>query len=59
MLENKYSVLIGDNVIANDMSLQNAIIFIKGLFEEYYNDKNLSITIKKINYEVASRVEEG
>lgn len=59
MLENKYSVLIGDNVIANDMSLQNAIIFVKSLFEEYYNDTNLSITIKRINDNVNSYVEEG
>lgn len=58
MLENKYSVLIGDNIIANDMSLQNAIIFVKSLFGEYYNDTNLSITIKRINYEVELNVEE-
>ena len=59
MLENKYSVLIGDNVIANDMSLQNAIIFVKSLFGEYYYDTNLSITIKRINDNVNSYVEEG
>jgi hypothetical protein len=42
-----YSVKIDDTVIAKGMSLGNAVIFVKALFEEWYNEPSLSITIVK------------
>ena len=46
MMEIKYNVLIGKRVVAKDMTLENAVIFLKGLFNEYYNDSMLSVTIE-------------
>ena len=46
MIETKYNVLIGKQVIAKDMTLDNAVIFLKGLFNEYYNDTMLAVTIE-------------
>ncbi len=46
MMEVRYNVLIGKRVVAKDMTLENAVIFLKGLFNEYYNDSMLSVTIE-------------
>ena len=46
MMEIKYNVLIGKRIVAKDMTLENAVIFLKGLFNEYYNDSMLSVTIE-------------
>ena len=53
MIEIKYNVLIGKQIVAKDMTLDNAVIFLKGLFNEYYNDPMLAVTI-----EVAKNEEE-
>ena len=46
MVEIKYNVLIGKQVVAKDMTLENAVIFLKGLFNEYFNDPLLAVTIE-------------
>jgi hypothetical protein len=46
MTEIKYNVLIGKRIVAKDMTLENAVIFLKGLFNEYYNDPMLAVTIE-------------
>ena len=46
MMEVRYNVLIGKRIVAKDMTLENAVIFLKGLFNEYYNDSMLSVTIE-------------
>ena len=46
MIEVKYNVLIGKRIVAKDMTLENAVIFLKGLFNEYYNDSMLAVTIE-------------
>lgn len=42
-----YSVMIGDLVVAKGMSLGNALILVKALFKEWYEEKELSILIAK------------
>jgi len=42
-----YSVKIDDLVIAKGMSLGNALILVKALFQEWYEEKDLSISIAK------------
>ena len=42
-----YSVKIDDTVMARGMSLGNAVIFVKALFEEWYKEPSISITIVK------------
>ena len=46
MMEVRYNVLIGKRIVAKDMTLENAVIFLKGLFNEYYNDPMLAVTIE-------------
>lgn len=42
-----YSVKIDDVIIARGMSLGNAVIFVKALFEEWYEEPSMSVTIVK------------
>lgn len=51
MIETKYNVLIGKQIVASGMTLENAVIFLKGLFNEYYNDTMLAVTIEVANKE--------
>ena len=37
-----------NNLIASNLSLTNACLLIKAMFNEYYNDLNMSLTIKRI-----------
>lgn len=45
MIQNYYSVLEGDIVLAEHMSLDHALLFIKALFEHYYNERDCSYII--------------
>lgn len=54
MMEVKYNVLIGKRIVAKDMTLENAVIFLKGLFNEYFNDPMLSVTIEVSKENLAS-----
>lgn len=47
MNNNHYLVMIDNVVIAKGMSLGNALILVKALFQEYYMDNDLSILIAK------------
>ena len=47
MIENKYKVLIDNTVVARDMDIRTATILVKALFEEYYNDYAMAVTIKQ------------
>jgi hypothetical protein len=46
-MDSDYSVKIDDVVIAKEMSLENAVILVKALFEEWFMKSSLSITIVK------------
>lgn len=35
------------NIIAKDLNLDNAMIFVKALFNEYFNEDDISYTIKR------------
>lgn len=58
MMEVKYNVLIGKRIVAKDMTLENAVIFLKGLFNEYFNDPMLSVTIEVSKENLTSEVED-
>lgn len=47
MYENKYKVLINNDVVAQDMDIRTATILVRALFEEYYNDYSMVISIKQ------------
>ena len=42
-----YHVLLGSLIIAEGMSMEHALIFVKALCQEYYNEPNLKISIER------------
>lgn len=48
MNDKKYEVLIGKEVIATRMDIKTATILIRALFEEYYNEYPLTISVREI-----------
>lgn len=48
MEEELYEVLDGNTVLGSKMNLVNAVILLKGYFEEYYNEPRLAVTIQKM-----------
>mgnify|MGYP003289161874 CR=1 FL=1 len=47
MCEKKYMVLINNGVVAKDMDIRTATVLIRALFEEYYNDHTMTVSIKE------------
>ena len=47
MEEKKYKVLINSKVVAKDMDIRTATVLVRALFEEYYNDYTMTISIKQ------------
>ena len=48
MEERKYEIILDSEVIATDMNLNTATILIKALFEHYYADVDMSLTVRKL-----------
>lgn len=47
MYEKKYMVLINNGVVASNMDIRTATVLAKALFEEYYNDHTMTVSIKE------------
>lgn len=47
-----------NNLIASNLSLTNACLLIKAIFNEYYNDLNMSLTIKRMSSWEENNVEQ-
>ena len=45
MVENRYKVFVNGHLTAENMPLEDAMIYVKGLFTEYYNDVLLEVKI--------------
>ena len=45
MNENKYYLKVDNRTVAECVSLEHALIFIKSIFENYYNDHDIVIAI--------------
>ena len=48
MSDKKYNVLIENEIIASNMDINNALIFIKALFDHYYEEHSMVISIKEM-----------
>ena len=57
MIDEYYSIYIGKDKVADHMPLTYALILIKAIYSEFYNEKNLKVTIQKENYEVVNSEE--
>lgn len=51
MPEERYNVLIGKQIQAENMTLDNALIFTKALFQNFWADPDIEITINKLKYQ--------
>ena len=51
MEEIKYFVEVDGNRVAGDMSLKDATIFVRALFEEYWNDKKMLVSIRRMDWD--------
>ncbi len=40
-----YSVMIENTVVAKEMSIEHALIFVKAIYIEFYNEKNLKVSL--------------
>ena len=49
MSENKYYVTIDNHTIAENMTLEHALILVKAIFETYYNDHSLVVAIAEMD----------
>jgi len=49
MTETRYKVLLDGVVVAQDMDIKTATLLVKALFEEYYNDHHLTVSVKEMD----------
>ena len=42
-----YSVMIENTVVAKGMSIEHAVLFVKAIFDEYYNEKTMKVSLVK------------
>lgn len=52
MVEERYEILIDECNIATIVGLNDTLIFIKGLFNEYYNDNHMVISVRRAREKV-------
>ena len=52
MYNEYYSIYVENNKVAEYMPLTYALILIKAVYAEFYNEKNLKVIIQKENQEV-------
>ena len=45
MIEKKYKVYVNGHLTANNMPLEDAMIYVKAIFETYYNDNSIKVMI--------------
>ena len=49
MNEHRYKILINDTVVAENMDMEIVTILIKALFENYYNEHSMIVSIKEMD----------
>ena len=54
-----YSIYSGDNIVASELTLQNALIFIEALFNAYKAPTNLGLVLVRAVKEEPEVVEEN
>ena len=51
MTERRYKVLIDNMVVAENMDLKTATVLVKALFDEYYNDYKMLVSVQTMDVE--------
>lgn len=49
MNEHRYKILINDTIVAENMDMETVTILIKALFENYYNEHSMIVSIKEMD----------
>lgn len=47
MANNMYRIRVDGNVVADNMELEYAMVLVKGLFVEFFNDNKMIVSIEK------------
>lgn len=42
-----YSIMIDNIVVAKGMSIEHAVLFVRAIYNEYYNEKNMKVSLVK------------
>ena len=58
MNENKYYLKVDNRIVAECVPLEYALIFIKSIFENYYNDHEIVISITEMEQNEVYQVSE-
>ena len=53
MSEKRYKVLINNEVVADGMDIKTATILVRALFEEYYNDYLMTVSVREMERAMA------
>ena len=49
MEEEKYEIFIDNRKVGELIGLNSALIFIRGLFNEYYNDTKMAVSLRRVH----------
>ena len=52
-----YNVYVDDNRIAENMPLQFALILTKAIYEEFYAEPKLKVSIERVSFDTEEEVE--
>ena len=47
MIENKYKIYVNGHLTANNLSLEDVMIYVKAIFETYFNDNSIKVQIMR------------
>lgn len=53
-----YRIKINNDVMAENMSLQIALVLVKAMYEEFYNEPDLVISIERYDKNTKTYIEE-
>ena len=48
MSENKYYVTVNNHAVAENMTIEYALMLVKAIFETYYNDHSMVVAIAEM-----------
>ena len=49
MSDKKYEVIIDNDIIVSDLSIESMLIMVKAIFEEFFPKKGLTVSIKEMD----------
>lgn len=50
MSDKRYKIVLDNEVVAEEMDIDTALLLVKALFEKYYCDSSMTISIKEMEH---------